>query len=51
MTGDTDSVDLEELYDGLECGMCGDPIEPGEWCGNDDCPLGGDGPPSSRGED
>lgn len=29
--------------DNLECGMCGDPIEPlGDWCGNTDCPLGPD---------
>ena len=35
-------------YDGLECGECGDPIEPGVWCGNDDCMLGNDGPKPSR---
>jgi hypothetical protein len=27
-------------YRGMECGECGDPITPGEWCGNEECPLG-----------
>lgn len=35
-------------YDGVECGECGDPIEYGEWCGNDDCVLGNDGPQMDR---
>lgn len=29
-----------KAYRGVECGNCGDPIEPGDWCGNDDCMLG-----------
>ena len=39
---------LEALYEGLECGMCGNPISPGVLCGDageeDDCPLANDGP-------
>lgn len=27
-------------YQNVECGNCGDPIEPGVWCGNDDCYMG-----------
>lgn len=38
------SESLEAIYDGLECGKCGDPISPGVWCGNDDCVLGNEGP-------
>lgn len=33
---------LEEIYEPYECGMCGESIEPGEWCGNEDCPLSPD---------
>lgn len=48
MSGDSDL--LEQAYEGLECGECGDPISPGEWCGNDDCILGNEGPKTSRDE-
>ena len=29
-------------YENQQCGMCGEPIEPEVWCGNEDCPLGGE---------
>lgn len=33
---------MSDPYEGLECGMCGESINKGEWCGNEDCPLGPD---------
>jgi hypothetical protein len=47
------SEPLADLYDGLECGMCGNSLSPGVWCGDageaEDCPLAFDGPESSNG--
>jgi len=50
-----ESNPLAALYDGLECGMCGNSISPGEWCGDageaGDCPLAFDGPGSEEESD
>ncbi len=35
---------VQKLYDGLECGLCGEPVEPEIWCGNEECALSYGGP-------
>jgi hypothetical protein len=32
--------DTDSIYDGLECGSCGEALSRGEWCGNLDCKEG-----------
>lgn len=39
------SDDIPAAYEGIECAKCGDSVRPGEWCGNDSCPLGSDPEP------